>query len=142
MFNFLLFGRSVELDLLDAVSSQPAITRKTPALFQPLLQTRSYWSDETCQPQLVYIEEAIASLQITLYDRSRLKTRLLVGIVITRSNEEWELGVLLHLGKELLMNKTNQIRKWLLIFVIYSLRRSKWWIMIWSGFYFSFVRAA
>ena len=111
MFNFLLIGRSVELDLLDVVSSQPAISRKTPALFQPLLQTRSYWSGETCQPQLVYIEEAIASLQITLYDRSRLKTRLLVGIVITRSNEEWELGVLLHLGKELLMNKTNQIRK-------------------------------
>lgn len=140
MFNFLLIGRSLDLDLLDVVS---AISRKTPALFQPLLQTRSYWSGETCQPQLVYVEEVVASLQITLYDRSRLKTRLLVGIVITRSNDEWELGVLLHLGKELvLMNNTNQIRKWLLIFVTYSLRRIKWWIMIWSGFYFSFVRAA
>ena len=84
MFNFLLIGRSVELDLLDVVSAQQAMSRKTPALFQPLLQTRS----------------------------SRLKTRLLVGIVITRPNKDGELGVLLHLGKELvLMNNTNQIRK-------------------------------
>jgi len=37
-----------------------------------------------------------------------LKTRLLVGIVITRSNEEWELGILLHFGKEL-FNKYDRV---------------------------------